>query len=483
MELATEQIHILMVSFTAQGHINPMLRLAKRLQSKGGIHVSLATTELARERMLKYSTTITTTEENNSPTALSIFGINILFFSDGMSLDYDRRADMETYMNTMAEFGPINLSNTIKDLYQKGSPKFSHMIINPFVPWATNVAEELEIPCSLLWIQPCSVFSIYYHFLNKLADFPTSDNPETSVQLPGLPFLSSTDLPSLVLPSNPFPSITKCLVEIFKSMNYFKYVFANSFYELEKDAIPSHVPIKPVGPLIPSTLLGQDKCLDVGIDMWKSDDACLQWLDQRPENSVLYVAFGSLAVLTKPQMQNIATALRNCANMGFIWVVKPPDFPSPDGSGVVPEGFAEETKERGMVVPWCNQGLVLSHRSVACFLSHCGWNSLLEAVSAGVPVIGFPQWSDQPTNARMLSDVWGVGVRVCPGEDGVVGSEQIEKCVQEVVSGSRAAKYRAKAMNWKRAARDAVADGGSSEKVIEVFIDDVVRSSKSMCLN
>ncbi|GAB2266609.1 hypothetical protein Dimus_001604 [Dionaea muscipula] len=102
-------------------------------------------------------------------------------------------------MDSLAEFGPINLSNLIKRLHhQIGSPKISHIIANPFVPWVAGVAAELGIPYSMLWIQPCSLFSIYYHFLNKLKDFPTLENPEISVQLPGLPLMNRSDLPSLV---------------------------------------------------------------------------------------------------------------------------------------------------------------------------------------------------------------------------------------------------------------------------------------------
>ncbi|GAB2291711.1 hypothetical protein Dimus_025962 [Dionaea muscipula] len=383
-------------------------------------------------------------------------------------------------MDSLAEFGPINLSNLIKRLHhQIGSPKISHIIANPFVPWVAGVAAELGIPCSMLWIQPCSLFSIYYHFLNKLKDFPTLENPEISVQLPGLPLMNPSDLPSLVLPSNPLRSVTKSIVETFENMKNFRWVFANSFYELEKDAIDaisSHIPIKPVGPLIPVTLLGEDRGSDVGVNMWKAEDACLDWLDQRPDGSVIYVAFGSLAVLAKAQTESIATALKN-SKMGFIWVVKPPDSQAADGAGEVPEGFLEETREQGMVVPWCHQGLVLSHRSIACFLTHCGWNSLLEAVSAGVPLIGFPQWNDQPTNAKLLAEAFGVGVRVrvCPNEDGQVASQQFEKCIQEVVSGPRAAEYRGKAMEWKQAARDALADGGSSDRIIKSFLDDIAK--------
>ncbi|GAB4838816.1 hypothetical protein Ancab_028358 [Ancistrocladus abbreviatus] len=481
-EERNQSIHLLMVALAAQGHMNPMLRFGKRLQSKG-LHVTLATPEVARHRMLKHncsspsSTSITETSATSTTTPIdSISGINLLFFSDGLSLDYDRRKNLDNYMDLLSKFGPVSLKNSIKHLYhQREFPRLSCIIGNPFVPWAADVAVELGVPGALLWIQPCSLLSVYYHFVNKITDFPTSENTKASVKIPGIPLLDYADLPSFVLPSNYFGSISKLILQLLENIKKFKWVLANSCYELEKDAIDGIselIPIKPVGPLVPPTVLGENQSNDARIDMWKPEDKCIEWLNQRPESSVIYVAFGSLTVLSKTQMENVANALRN-SKLSFIWVVKPPEYPAHEGAGQVPEGFMEETKEQGLVVGWCEQNLVLSHPSIACFLSHCGWNSILEAVGSGVPVIGFPQWNDQPTNAKLLIEVFGVGVRLWPKQDGVVSSEEVEKCIGEVVSGPKAAEFREKAAEWKRIVRVAVADGGSSDRNIQWFVNEV----------
>ncbi|KAA8536236.1 hypothetical protein F0562_028714 [Nyssa sinensis] len=473
-----EEIHVLMVAFSSQGHINPMLRLAKRLISKG-LHVTLATTEIAGHRMLKCSSSSSTTTTTDA--ANSIAGINLEFFSDGFSLDYDRKTNLDHYMETLGHFGPINLSTIVRNHSHDGvRRKFSCIINNPFVPWVADVAAEHQIPCAMLWIQPCTLYAIYYRYYNNVNPFPTFTNPNMSIELPGLPLLHTEDLPSFILPSNPFGSFPKLFSQMFQNMKKLKWVLANSFLELEKNAIDSMSvlhPIKPIGPLVPSALLGEDQDNDIGVEMFEPDDACIEWLNNQHPSSVIYVSFGSLVVLSAKQVESIAVGLKN-NKRPFLWVVKPPEYPVEDGSdGQFPQGFLEETKEKGLIVPWSPQIKVLSHPSVACFLSHCGWNSTLETIAAGVPVIAYPQWTDQPTNAKLIVDVLRLGVRIRPNEDGVVTSEEVEKSIQEIMSGPSSEQFKKNAAELKRAAREAVADGGSSDRNIQSFVDEIIGSS------
>ncbi|KAL7227348.1 hypothetical protein ACSBR1_022236 [Camellia fascicularis] len=468
-----EEIHVLMVAFSSQGHINPMLRLAKRLHSKG-LHVTLATTEIARHRMLTSSSATTTAVAANS-----IDGISLAFFSDGLSLDYDRKTNLDHYMDSLGRAGPANLSSIILHHHSHGGRKFSCIVTNPFIPWAADVAAEHGIPCALLWIQPCSLYSIYYRFYNHLNQFPSSANPNMSVELPGLPLLNTEDLPSFVLPSNPFGSFPKLFCGLFQNMKKMKWVLANSFHELESQAIDSMFdihPVLPIGPLVPPSILGEDQAVDAGVEMWKSEDNCIEWLDQQQPNSVIYVSFGSVVILSPLQMESIATGLKNC-NRPFLWVVKKSDYAAKEGEGQLPLGFLEETKGRGLVVQWSPQIKVLMNPAVGCFLTHCGWNSMLETIAAGVPVIAYPQWTDQPTNAKLMAEVLRVGVRLRPNQDGVVTNEEVERCIEDVMCGPEAEEFRENAAELKVAARVAVADGGSSDRNIQLFVDEIIGNS------
>lgn len=461
--------HVLMVSLATQSHINPLLRLGKRLVSKG-LSVTVATPEIGQHRMLK---SFTGGKINDCVSD----DIPCLFFSDGFDLDYSRSSNKDHYMDTIEKAGPGNLSKLIKDHYHDKHKKLSCIINTPFVPWVVDVAAELGIPCAMLWIQPCSIFAIYHRFYNKLNLFPTSENPNSSVELPGLPILHTHDLPSFVLPSNRFGSFPRIFNDLFQNLNkQYKWVLANSFYDLEKEAIESMsqlFPVRPVGPLVPPSLLGQDEKLDVGVEMWKPEDCCLGWLNKQANSSVVYVSFGSLAELSAKQMEAIATALKNI-KLPFLWVVKQAESGSSDGEGNLPLWFLDETKNRGLVVSWSPQTKVLAHPALACFVTHCGCSSLLETIAAGVPVIAYPQWSDQPTNAKLVTDVFKIGIRLRPSDDGFVGNGDLEKCVEDIINGPKSEYYKKNAVELKHAARQAVAGGGSSDLNIQLFVDEII---------
>jgi len=133
----------------------------------------------------------------------------------------------------------------------------------------------------------------------------------------------------------------------------------------------------------------------------------------------------------------------------------------------------EELEEKGMIVPWCSQVEVLSHPSLGCFVTHCGWNSTLESLVSGVPVVAFPQWTDQGTNAKLIQDVWKTGVRVTANEDGIVESDEIKRCLELVIGGGEEGEeMRRNARKWRDLAREATKEGGSSYENLKSFVDD-----------
>ncbi|XP_076886029.1 UDP-glycosyltransferase 84B1-like [Bidens hawaiensis] len=376
-------------------------------------------------------------------------------------------------MNSLRTHGPVNLSTLIRT----HSLKFSCIINTPFVPWAADVAAEFGVPCAMAWIQPCTIYQIYYCYYNNLNEFPTESNPNIDVKLPGLPSFSRDELPSFVLPSNTFPTFDSILKQVFHNLHKIKWVLGNSFMELEKDVIKSTNdpgrPFWPVGPLVPATLLGKTDNIGgdlSGFDKLKSEDErnCLKWLDSQKPTSVVYISFGSLIFSSEKQIESIASGLKK-ANRPFVWVIKLPENEERRELKIL-----DEIRKLGLIVKWSPQTAVLSHPSVGCFMSHCGWNSLVESVTAGVPVISCPQWTDQPTNAKLVTDVWKVGVRMNKDSDGVFGWEEVARCVDEIMSGPISEEFRKNAVELKTAALEAVADGGSSDKNLGLFVNEVV---------
>nr|DAD25173.1 TPA_asm: hypothetical protein HUJ06_026637 [Nelumbo nucifera] len=229
-------------------------------------------------------------------------------------------------------------------------------------------------------------------------------------------------------------------------------------------------PLRAIGPTIPSMYLDKqvEDDSDYGLHLYKPDSGdCINWLNKRAEGSVVYVSFGSMAALSVEQMEEIAWGLRR-SDSYFLWVVRRSEAEK------LPSKFVEETSDKGLIVTWCPQLEVLTHNTVGCFVTHCGWNSTLEGVSLGVPMVGIPQWTDQIPNAKFVQDIWGMGLRAQPNEKGIVSREEVERCVREIMEEEKVKEIRKNAIKWRDLAREAVGEGGTSDKNIDEFVVTLV---------
>ncbi|KAL6618827.1 hypothetical protein ACP70R_033966 [Stipagrostis hirtigluma subsp. patula] len=456
--------HVLLVSFPLQGHVNPLLRLGARLAARG-LLVTFATFRHAGLRSPRH----------DDGAAAGGGRLRFEYLHDGpccCHLDEDDPTDM---LRRVADVGPPALAGLIRRLADAGRP-VACVVNNPFVPWALDVAGSMGIPCATLWIQSCAVLSLYYHFYygGSPEAFPSEAEPDVAVAVPGLPTVAADELPLMVRPeyaANLWGDMLRAQIGQIRRKTV-SWVLVNTFDALERSAIEAlraHVSLTPVGPLLEHDDYhhggGGDELAVEG-----DDDGCMAWLDARPPRSVVYVAFGSLVSIGRGEMVAVAEGLVGTGRP-FLWVVRD------DSRDLLPEGvLAACTRggDRGKIVAWCPQGRVLGHGAVGCFVTHCGWNSAAEALAAGVPVVGYPWWSDQFTNAKFLVDEYQVGVRL----PAPVTRDALRACVEEVMSGPEAEAFRARATAWKEEATAAVADGGSSDRNLQAFVEDIVRRSK-----
>ncbi|KAJ1426686.1 UDP-glycosyltransferase family, conserved site [Sesbania bispinosa] len=459
----------LLITYPIQGHLNPALQFAKRLVSMG-VQVTFVTTVYLHRHLV------------NKPT---IPGLSFATFSDGYDDGHKSTidADLVSYIDELKRRGTESLRNNIISAEQEGHP-FTCLAYTLLLPWAAMVARELHLPTVLLWIQAATVFDIYYYYFHEYRDYIShkSDDPTCSIELPGLPFsLTSRDLPSFLIASNPYtfalPAFKEQLQELDVETN--PRVLVNTFEELEPEALRAVDKLRliPIGPLIPSAFLDFKDPSDTsfGADIFRVSNDYLEWLDSKPDFSVVYVSFGTLAVLPKKQMEEIARALLG-SGFPFLWVIRGKE--KQQGKEEKEEGLScrEELERLGKIVEWCSQVEVLSHPSLGCFMTHCGWNSTMESLASGVPMVAFPQWTDQATNAKLIQDVWKTGVRLdhLVNEEGVVKAEEIRKCLEVVMgNGENGVELRRNAKKWKSLAREAVKEGGSSDKNLRSFLDDV----------
>ncbi|KAF8388479.1 hypothetical protein HHK36_027151 [Tetracentron sinense] len=453
------QHHFLIVAFPAQGHINPVLQFAKRL-IRTGAHATFVTSVSGHRRMTK------------TPT---LDGLNFASFSDADKPN----DDVLLFMSQFGRSGSVTLKDLVLSFAKENRP-VTCLIYTVLLQWAVDLARDLHIPFALLWIQPATVLDIYYYYFNGYSDIIANnknDHP-CCIELPGLPLLTCRDLPSFLLPSNGYSFFLPIFQEQLQALEgeAKPTVLVNTFEALEADALKAveKLNLIGIGPLIPSAFLGGNDPLDksFGGDLFHASTDYLEWLNSKPDSSVVYVSFGSIAVLSKPQMEEIGKGLLE-SGRPFLWVIREPKNGTEE-NGETELSNIEELRREGMIVPWCSQVEVLSHPSVGCFVTHCGWNSTLESLVIGVPVVAFPLWTDQGTNAKLIEDVWRTGVRVMvKEEEGVVGSDEIKRCLETVMRGEKSEEMRRNAERWKDLAMEAVQEGGSSDRNIRRFVEEI----------
>lgn len=246
-------------------------------------------------------------------------------------------------------------------------------------------------------------------------------------------------------------------------------IVINSFTELERVYIDylkqelGHDRVFAVGPLLPT---GNNNAIERG---GPSSNNVLSWLDTCPSKKVVYVCFGSQLVLTNKQMEAIALGLEK-SQVRFVWSVKEPTGGHVAGEyGRIPLGFEERVAGRGLVVKgWAPQVAILSHDSVGAFLSHCGWNSTIEAVAAEVLLLTWPMSADQYSNATLLHEL-KVGMKVCEGAVTVPDSGHLAELFSKSVSEELQVE-RERAKEFGKAAKEAIGEKGSSLKELDRLV-------------
>ncbi|KAL2343502.1 hypothetical protein Fmac_004787 [Flemingia macrophylla] len=464
--------NILLVIFPAQGQINPAFQLSKRVIAMGA-RVTIPITLHLHRRIA-----------NKAP----ISGFSLAAFSDGHDDGFNQHtatdADFTLYASQLHQRATAFISHLILSAASDGDP-FTCLLYTLLVPWAPPLARRFNLPAAMLWIEPATVLNIFYHYFHGYADHINNKSKTSNIVLPGFSFsFSPRDIPSILLhresslsSSFIFPLFKEQIQQLDLEPNLL--VLVNTFEALEKEALSAvdKLNMIPIGPLVPSAILdGKDpRDTSFGGDLLPVSSHYPEWLDSKQENSVVYVSFGSNRLLSKRQMEEIAFALLDCGRP-FLWVIRRKVVE--DGREEEEDDIScrEELEKKGKIVTWCSQTEVLSHASVGCFVTHCGWNSTMEGLVCGVPMVAFPQFMDQMTNAKLIEDVWKVGVRVeDEDDDGIVEGKEIKRCMEVVMgNGDKGNELRRNAEKWKVKAREAAMEGGPSERNLKAFLYGVV---------
>ncbi|KAL9323462.1 hypothetical protein ACSQ67_008319 [Phaseolus vulgaris] len=438
--------HCLVLAYPLQGHINPMLQFSKQLEHQG-VKITLVTTRFYCNNLKRV------------PPSIAIETISDGFDQGGPPHDADSH---KAFIDRSCEVGSESLAELLEKLGRSKDEHVDCVVYDSFFPWALDVVKRFEIVAAVFFTQNMTVNSIYYHVHLGNLQVPLTQH---EFSLPALPKLELQDMPSFLLTYAQHPYYLDFFADQFCNIDKADWVLCNTFYELDKEVADWFTEIWPkfrnIGPNIPSMFLDKKykDDQDYGIAQFESEE-CLEWLDGKPKGSVVYVSFGSLAMLGEGQMEEVACGLKQCSSY-FLWVVRASEETK------LPKDF-EKRSEKGLVVTWCSQLRVLAHEAIGCFVTHCGWNSILETLCLGVPTIAIPHWSDQATNAKLMTDVWKIGIRAPTDEKKIVQGETLKHCIREVMENEEGKGIKSNVMQWKSLALRAISEGGSSyESVIE----------------
>ncbi|KAF8379610.1 hypothetical protein HHK36_029051 [Tetracentron sinense] len=389
-----------------------------------------------------------------------------------LPLDFSKSPNKETLIFELFRLNNPNVHQALQTISQTSNVRA--LVIDMFCSAALDVATSLNIPsyyfftCGALALAAFLYFPTIHHNTTK-----SFKDMNTHLDIPGLPPIPASDMIKPMLDRND---------EAYQGFLYFstalpksKGIIVNSFESLEPRAIKAisdglcvpdapTPPVYYVGPLIATENRN-------GGSGGKSE--CLTWLDSQPSGSVVFLCFGSLGLFSGKQLKEIAVGLEK-SEQRFLWVVRSPPTddksrrrfiatPDPDLDALLPEGFLERTRERGIVVKsWAPQVEVLNHESVGGFVTHCGWNSVLEAVCAGVPMVGWPLYAEQRLNRVVLVEEMKLALSMDESEDGFVSWDVVEKRVRELMELEEGKAVRERVMAMKDGVKTAIGEHGSS---------------------
>eukprot|EP00253_Pinus_taeda_P007303 PITA_07303 len=469
-------LHIVAVPLPVQGHMTPMFNFSKKLAANGVI-VTFVTTEACYANIIKAHN-----GEDPFSHAQSLgLDIRSLQVSDGLPLEFDRSLSSELIESFQTNMMP-HVEELIAHLKEKQPPVLC-IIADSFFVWLDRVAKKFGICHVSFWTEAALVFSIYYHWdlLVENGHFPFVNSEEDHERLinymPGVSGLKITDLPSYFQELDVSSKVHKLLYEGFQSVRGADWIIANTVEDLESRTIAelqSKKPFWSVGPLLPSAFQNDLNNETSRTNMWSESD-CTRWLDSQGKNSVIYISFGSLAHVSRAQIEEVAMGLVE-SKQPFIWVLRP-DIVEPGAEDILPKEFVEETRDQGLVVQWSSQLKVLSHPSVGGFLTHCGWNSILESLSFGVPMLAFPLFTDQCTNRWLIVEEWGVGMDLGGSSRSfvnckpLVGREEVARTIKNFMGEDEGRKLRLKVEAIREVVKKAVLHSGTSNKNLDLFVE------------
>ncbi|KAL2476884.1 UDP-glycosyltransferase 85A2 [Forsythia ovata] len=472
---ASDKPHAVCIPYPAQGHINPMLKLAKLLHHLG-FYITFVHTEYSHKRLLK----------SRGPAALE--GMPDFRFEtipDGLPpSDAEATQDIPSLCESISKTCLVPFCSLLSKLNNAAPevPPVTCIVSDGVMSFTVKAAEQFGLPEVLFWTTSACGFlgyTQYRHLMDRgytpLKDMGQVTNGylETILDwVPGTKDIRLRDIPSFIRTTDSNDIMLNFVLSEVEAVPKAKALILNTFDALEPDVLNAISVMYPriytVGPLqLMMNHIHNERYNSLSSSLWKENSECIDWLNTKEPDSVVYVNFGSVTVVTAEQLTEFAWGLAN-SKKSFLWIIRPDIVAG--NSAMLPPEFLTETKERSMLISWCPQEQVLKHPAIGGFLTHCGWNSTIESIVGGVPVICWPFFAEQQMNCRYSCVQWDIGMEI----DNNVKQDEVEVLVKELMDGEKGKKMKKKAMEWKKKAEEATAPGGSSYINLEKLVKEVL---------
>ncbi|KAL8552059.1 hypothetical protein ACS0TY_000937 [Phlomoides rotata] len=482
--------HVLIFPLPMQGHINSMLKLAELL-CLSDLHVTILLSDYTHGRLRRHANIESLTSRYP--------GFRVATMPDGLPDDHPRVGErtIQIVMSLMKTGGTEfrKLMDTSDALsYGDARRRITCLIMDGVLSFAVPVAQEMGIP--FLYFRTVGACSFWANFSFKDVieagevpikgkdedkyeywKKPELDLPVTSV--PGMEgYLRRRDLPAFCRVSDVNDAQFQTIIRETRRSALSTGLILNSFEDLEgpildqiRKPIPNLFSIGPVHTHLKARLESENlESSLASSSFYEEDRSCITWLDSQPPKSVLYVSFGSVTLLKRKELLEFWYGLVN-SGLKFLWVMRPDSITGDYKENPIPVELEEGTKERGYIVGWVPQNEVLAHPSVGAFFTHSGWNSTLEGVVAGMPMICWPYFADQTINSRFVSHVWKVGLDMKDSCDRVI----VEKMVREIMV-ERKDEFLERAGKMAELGKKAISEGGTSYTNLNRLIEFIKSS-------
>ncbi|KAI3938353.1 hypothetical protein MKW98_015252 [Papaver atlanticum] len=459
------QLHVFFLPLMAYGHMIPTIDVARLFAARG------------------VKSTIITTPRNASTSSKAIdrdrlSGLDIDFRvipfpakEAGLPQGIENLDDI-TSPEFISNFGKAvqMLQLPFEKLVQELRPNV--IVADMFIPWAVETAGKFGIP-RIVFHGTCLFSLCVFESLRSFQ--PDINGKRMSFSVPGLPDKIEMSMSELPEKSSTTTQFAEVMERIRESELQSYGAIINSFYELEPAYANHYAKVmgRKAWKIGPVSLQNEDTVVKAqrGKNSSVDQHCVLSWLDSKKINSVLYICFGSVSRISNDQLVEIAMGLED-SEVPFVWKQMP-----------LPEGFEDRIKGKGLIITgWAPQVLILDHPAVGGFMTHCGWNSVLEAITAGVPLITWPVFGEQFHNQKFVTKVARVGIQVgvekwnfwIDAKNVSVKKEKIVKAVIQLMSdGEEAAQMRNRVKQLSEMAFTAVKEGGSSYTNLTALIEEL----------